>query len=130
MDRSCRPSHAEGLKRIARSGANDWRRFLLAECLEAYTDLDEGQRERLQALLVTEEYREVKPIMITTYERGLNQGILQGERELALTLLEAKFGPISAEVRRRVEALSSEDLRQTMIEYYEAPSLKELGLQD
>ena len=27
--------HAEGLKRIAESGENDYRRFLLAECLEA-----------------------------------------------------------------------------------------------
>ena len=27
--------HAEALKRIARSGDNDWRRFLLAECVEA-----------------------------------------------------------------------------------------------
>jgi hypothetical protein len=41
--------HAEGLKRIARSGENDFRRFLLAECLEAYADLDEAQRVRLQA---------------------------------------------------------------------------------
>jgi hypothetical protein len=49
---------AEGLNRIARSGENDWRRFLLAECLEAYADLDEGQKERLQALLTTERYHE------------------------------------------------------------------------
>jgi hypothetical protein len=46
--------YAEGLKRIARSGENDWHRFLLAECLEAYTNLDEAQKERLQALLTTE----------------------------------------------------------------------------
>ncbi len=44
------------MKRIARSGENDWRRFLLAECLEAYADLDEAQKERLQALLTTEQY--------------------------------------------------------------------------
>ena len=47
--------YAEGLKRIARSGENDWRRFLLAECLEAYADLDEAQKERLQALRTTEQ---------------------------------------------------------------------------
>src|ERR1700674_23545 len=59
--------YAEGLKRIARSGENDFRRFLLAECLEAYADLDEAQLERLERLLSTEQYQEVKPIMITTY---------------------------------------------------------------
>ena len=41
------------MKRIAGSGENDFRRFLLAECLEAYADLDEAQKERLQALLPT-----------------------------------------------------------------------------
>jgi hypothetical protein len=46
--------YAEGLKRIAASGENDFRRYLLAECLEAYSELDEAQKERLQAMLQTE----------------------------------------------------------------------------
>src|SRR5215831_4344831 len=66
--------HAEGLKRIATSRENDLRRFLLAECLEAYAELD----ERVQALLHTEAYHEVQPLMKTTYERGLEQGIERG----------------------------------------------------
>src|SRR5437764_2368195 len=48
--------HAEGLQRIARSGENDFRRYLLAECLEGYADLDEAQRQRLQALLDSKTY--------------------------------------------------------------------------
>jgi hypothetical protein len=52
--------------------------------------------------------------MITTYERGveygIERGILQGEQRSALRLLEAKFGPLSAEVKQRVEALSPEGL--------------------
>ncbi len=62
--------YLEGLKRIAGSGENDDRRFLLAECLEAYAELDESQKERVQALLHDEAYREVEPLMKTTYERG------------------------------------------------------------
>jgi hypothetical protein len=46
--------HAEGLKRIAGSGENVFRRFLLAECLEAYAELDEVQKERVEALLHTQ----------------------------------------------------------------------------
>ena len=65
--------YAEGLKRIAGSGENDYRRFLLAECLEAYAELDEAQKERLQALLHTEAYHEVEPLMKTTYERGIER---------------------------------------------------------
>ena len=70
--------YAEGLKRIAGSGENDYRRFLLAECLEAYAELDESQKERLQALLHAEAYREVEPLMKTTYERGIEDGIERG----------------------------------------------------
>src|SRR5438067_6353116 len=89
--------YAEALKRIARSGENDYRRFLLAECVEAYAELDEAQRQRLQALLSTEQYQEVGPVMITTYERG----IIQGMRETALRQLETKFGSLSVEIRQR-----------------------------
>jgi hypothetical protein len=117
---------AEGLKRIARSGENDWRRFLLAECLEAYADLDDDQRQRLQSMLTTEQYAEVRPIMMTTYERGQ----LAGRRETVLLQLEAKFGVLSPEVRQRVESLSPEELRQLTLDFVKAQSLKELRLED
>lgn len=118
--------HAEGLQRIARSGDNDFRRFLLAERMEAYADLDDTQKERLKELLNTPPYQEVEAIMITTYERG----IIQGERRSTLRLLEAKFGPPSAEVLRRVESLSWEELAQLQLEVLKAQSLKELRLED
>ncbi len=113
---------AEGLKRIATARENDFRRFLLAECLEAYSNLDEAQKEQLQKLLTTEQYQEVKPIMITTYERG----ILQGERVSALRMLEAKFGPLAPEVKLRIERLEPEELRQLQIDLLKAQSLTEL----
>jgi hypothetical protein len=118
--------HAEALKRIARSGENDWRCFLLAECLEAYGNLDEAQRQRLQALLATEQYQEARPLMITTYERG----ILQGQRKTALMQLEAKFGRLSADVKQRVEALAPEQLDQLLLDLIKSQSLKELHLED
>jgi hypothetical protein len=118
--------HAEALKRIARSGNNDWRRFLLAECVEAYGNLDEAQRQRLQALLTSEQFQEVRPFMITTYERGK----IEGWRTAALLQLEAKFGPLSLEVKQRVEALSSEELRQVLLDLVKAQSLQELHLED
>jgi hypothetical protein len=51
---------------------------------------------------------EVRRFMITTFEPG----ILQAEQRSALRQLEAKFGPLSAQVRQRVEALTSEQLAQ------------------
>jgi hypothetical protein len=145
--------YAEGLKRIAASGENDFRRFLLAECLEAYAELDEAQKERLQALLHAEAYHEVEPLMKTTYERGIEegmerayhevqplmkttyergieQGIEQGERRSALRLMEAKFGPLTPRVKQQVEALSPEALAQLQLDLLKAQSLEDLRLDD
>jgi hypothetical protein len=130
--------HAEALKRIACSGENDYRRFLLAECLEAYAQLDEAQRQRLQELLASEQYQEARPLMITTYERGkidgrtegIREGKLEERRETALLLLETKFGPLPPEARQRLEALSAEQLRQLIIDREKAQSLQDLHLLD
>ena len=109
---------------------HDWRRFLLAGGVEAYGDLDPAQQERLQALLTTEQYQEVRPFMITTYERGIQQGIQRGQRQLVLRQLEAKFGPLTPEVKQRVEALSTEQLDQLALDFVKAQSLKDLRLED
>src|SRR5262249_10480920 len=135
--------YAEGLKRIAGSGENDFRRFLLAECLGAYVELGEAQKERLRALLPgrayqegeplmkttyergiergrTEALQEVEPLMKTTYERGIEDGIEQGERRAALRVMEAKFGPLSPKVKQQVEALSPEALAQLQLDLLKA----------
>jgi hypothetical protein len=64
--------------------------------------------------------------MITTYERGQ----IAGRRESLLLLLETKFGTVSPDVRQRVETMSPDELRQTMIESIKAQSLKELRLEN
>jgi hypothetical protein len=43
--------------------------------------------------------------MITIYERGKLEGKLERQRETALLLIDARFGPVSAEIKQRVEAL-------------------------
>lgn len=64
--------------------------------------------------------------MITTHERGK----IAGRQETALMQLEVKFGPLSTAVKQRVEALSSDELRQLLMDLVKAQSLKELHLQD
>jgi hypothetical protein len=87
---------------------------------------DEAQRQRLDALLTTPQFQEVKPLMITTYERGKNEG----ERRLTLLQLERKFGPLPPAVKQRVEALPPEELLRVALDLVKAQSLKELGLVD
>jgi hypothetical protein len=43
--------------------------------------MDEKEEQRLKALLETEPYREAKPLMITTFERGKLEGKLEGRLE-------------------------------------------------
>jgi hypothetical protein len=76
-------------------------------------------------LLNTEPYQEIEPLMKTTYERGIQQG----EQRATLRQLEAKFGPLSAEVKQQVEALSPRALAQLQIDLLKAQSLAELGLE-
>jgi uncharacterized protein DUF4351 len=111
---------------IARSGDNDYRRFLLAEGVEAYANLDEVPKLHLQALWTAEQYQEVRPLMITTYERGM----IEERLRVALRLLEAKFGPLPPDVKQRVAALSPEELDNLLLDIVRASSIKELHLED
>jgi Domain of unknown function (DUF4351) len=129
---------AEALERIASARDNDFRRFLLAECLQAYSDLDPEEWERLKALLVTPKYKEAQPMGLTYYDHIKRDGIREGEalgerlalRRTAIRQLEAKFGPLSTTVKERLETLSTAQLDSLLIDIIKAQSLKELGLED
>ncbi len=54
---------------------NNYRRYLLVECVEAYLDLDEQQQRDYQQLLLTNPYKEIGPMMQTTFEKGIEKGI-------------------------------------------------------
>jgi hypothetical protein len=49
---------------------------------------------------------------------------------MPLLLLDAKLGPLTAEVMQRVEALSPEQLHQLAVDRAKSQSLKELHLED
>jgi alpha-ketoglutarate-dependent taurine dioxygenase len=118
--------HAQALKRSAQSGENDRRRRLLAECVEAYSDLDEAQLEQLRTVFTTTDYQEARALMVTTYERGK----IERMREMVLLQLEAKFSPLPAGIQERVAAMSAELLQRLLIDLVRAHSLQELHLTD
>ncbi|MBV9124542.1 MAG: DUF4351 domain-containing protein [Planctomycetes bacterium] len=64
--------------------------------------------------------------MLTTGDRAR----IATFREVACMLLEAKFGPLSSEVRQRVEALSPERLRQLLLDLLKVQTLNDLHLED
>jgi hypothetical protein len=77
-------------------------------------ELNSEEAAEYAALCTVRESREVR-LMATTWaerleakgrEEGLQQGF-QAMRDLLLSLLEQRFGPLPDEVRERVEAISS-----------------------
>jgi hypothetical protein len=118
--------HAEALRRLAEARENDYRRYLLLDCLEAYAALDEAQAQELEALLRTERYQETQAMAMTTFEKGLQQG----QRTTLRKLLEARFGPLSPGAQERLGSLSPEQLETLTLALLEAQSLQELGLED
>lgn len=63
---------------------------------------------------------------VTTFEKGSEHG----HRMMLQLQLEARFGPLSPEVRERLERLDSERLMALAIALLTAQSLQELGLED
>jgi hypothetical protein len=126
--------HAEALRRLAEARENEYRRYLLLDCLEAYATLDEAQAQELGALLRTERYQGAQAMAVTTFEKGvqagLQQGLQQGQRTTLRKQLEIRFGPLSPGAQQRLESLSPERLEALTLELLTAQSLQELGLED
>lgn len=58
------------------------------------------------------------------------QGEVKGQRKILALLLEQRFGPLSPQVRERLESLSAERLDEVARAVLGAKSLEELGLAD
>ena len=130
--------HAEALRRLAVARENDYRRFLLLDCLEAYAAFDAAQAQELESLLRTERYREAQAMPMTSFEKGLEQGQQQGleqgqrqgQRMLLEKLLDARFGPLGNAARERLEHMDATRLDALALELFTARSLRDLGLED
>jgi hypothetical protein len=121
--------HAEALRGLAESRENDYRRYLLLDCLEAYATLNAEQAQELGALLRTERYEGARAMAMTTFEKGVQQG-LQALRSALKNQLEARFGPLSPCALERLESLDPERLGALALDLLKAQSLQELGLED
>jgi hypothetical protein len=121
----------EALRRIlVECRENDYRKFLLAECVEAYLGLDEQQQREFERLLESPPYREIVPMMTTTFEKGVAKGMEKGQRLLLRQQLEQRFGPLSPAVVQRLEAWPPDRLSELASGVLKAGSLRELGLDE
>ncbi len=134
------------LRRIAASKTLDEaRRFLLANLVQTYVELDDSMVAEYESLLRGPENQEVREMAMTWAEKheakGLQKGRLEGRREgrqegrqegrlegmqeLVIQLLAERFGSPVEELRRRIAAVTS---TQELKRLAEVESAEELGL--
>jgi predicted transposase YdaD len=102
------------LRRIAAAELDEDRRMLLVDCVEMYLELNPKEVTEYSGLCAVRKNREVRKMEVTWSERmkaegredGLQRG-LRALRQVVLSLLEQRFGPLPEETRERVEAISS-----------------------
>ena len=116
----------EGLRRIADSPLPDQQRFLLAECVQAYIDLDEPQRREFQRMVAGEPYQGVRAMNKTWFEMGEEEG----RRKVLRQLLQERFGPLPPVAQQRLTEWPAERLEPLVTAVIKAQSLKEMGLED
>jgi hypothetical protein len=66
---------AEALRKIRDAPLTDQKRFLLAECVQAYLPLGEEQQREFEGLIATEKYQGVRQMNTTWFDKGIQQGI-------------------------------------------------------
>jgi hypothetical protein len=116
------------LRRIAalRGGTDP---FLLVNCVENYLHLDPREVAEFEALRSRRENQEVRAVAMTWSEKLEAKGRGEGAREILLSLLAERFGPLPEGSRRQVEEISSlKRLTQLAKRVLTAHSLEEMGL--
>jgi hypothetical protein len=121
---------ADAVARVATSGENEYKKFLLLDCIEAYRQLEGDQLREYEQLLQADPYVEARMAMVTTYEKGVAKGIELGQRVLVEQLLIRRFNGLSEIARQRLAARTQAQLSELAINLLNASSLKELGLED
>ncbi len=128
----------EGLDRIVSTSENDYRKYLLVECLDNYTILDESEQlefERLKAetqpmnreFIGGFERRAMAIGKVEGKARGESRGVTLGQRKVLLRQLNKKFGALTLEQTALVEAMSADQLYDVSLEILDARSLSELS---
>jgi len=100
--------------------------------VQAYLPLDDAQQEEFERLVASESNSGVQAMRATWFEqgeaKGEAKGLERGQRQLLAVQLEERFGPLSPQVRDRLESLPLGRLEELARALLRAKSLEELGL--
>jgi uncharacterized protein DUF4351 len=103
------------------------------DCVENYLQLDPREVAEFEVLHSRRENQEVRTVAMTWSEKiaaqGEAKGRGEGAREILLSLLAERFGPLPEGARRQVEEIGSlQRLTQLAKRVLTAHSLEEMGL--
>lgn len=114
----------------------DMEEFLLGNCVETYLQLSESETKEHEML--SKHYGTFDPwktdmtwadwVEMHAREEGRAEGLETGMRSVVLRQLERKFGPLTDQVRLRVEALSNGRIEELALQVLDARGLDDLGL--
>ncbi|MCE9530775.1 MAG: DUF4351 domain-containing protein [Planctomycetes bacterium] len=103
---------AEAMRRVVSCPLSEQKRFLLADCIEAYRNLNAQQQLEYEKLLLGSAFSGVKAMNKTTYEKGqenaLEQAVLRSGKK--------KFGPIPTEIESRIRSIKDPAMLGELIE--------------
>ncbi len=105
------------------------RRESLTRCMQSFNTWPDSDKQDFQLVMTTGPDARGAGLKLC-YECGLERGIAEGMHDMAVLLLETRFGWLSDEARRRLSLLSNEELRRLMRDFLQAQSLKDLRLED
>jgi len=117
---------ARALRRLLECPENPARKYLLVECLQAYAPLSDAEKVELTSLLQTPPYEGTLTMIKTIYEEGMEKT----QRRYVERVLLRRFKTLSNAVRERIAAYPAEKLDDLFDMAVDAPSLKDLGLED
>ena len=117
------------LRRIAAARLGELHSFLLGNCVETYLQCEGRDAEELAALQARDNAKEVRAMKLTWADKLRNEGQELGVRQTLLRQLGLRFGPLTDDVKRKVEEIHSvERLNQIADQVLVARSLEEMGL--
>lgn len=120
----------EAWRRLVQSPENEYRRYLLCECVDAYLPLDDAQRRDFETLVRSDSDAGVRTMATTLFEKLRQEGREEGRREFIQMQLEERFGPLSPHVQEQVQTMAAEQLTALGRALLKAQSLRELGLEE
>ena len=119
----------ECYRRVRDSSLNEAEKSLLLNFIVTCFQLTPDEEADFQRLLEQEEYREVREMRETYFDKLERQGVVKGMQNMLSKQLQAKFGSLPQEIVDRVKKIESEDrLAELAEKFVTASSLAELGL--